>query len=168
MHAGTLNLDAPVDVRVTAAGSATSLAEIARLMEAAGQSRSAYVRIADRASRWYAPAVHTLALASFAGWMLLGAVVQSRVVGGAVRDDFLRHVHGLRHVGARYGSTYGVPGSDCGPSPSPSSCANSGRAPIAVTASTAIPAKANRVLFIRFVPFRPAKATPWQQQVRHG
>ncbi len=73
VHAGTLNLDAPIDVRVTAAGQDTSLAEIARLMDAAGQARSAYVRIADRASRLYAPAVHSLALASFIGWMLAGA-----------------------------------------------------------------------------------------------
>jgi P-type Cu2+ transporter len=73
VHAGTLNLGAPIDVRVTAAGQDTSLAEIARLMEAAGQSRSAYVRIADRAARLYAPAVHTLAAASFIGWMVAGA-----------------------------------------------------------------------------------------------
>ncbi|WP_324742307.1 heavy metal translocating P-type ATPase [Tsuneonella sp. CC-YZS046] len=71
--AGTLNLDAPVDVRVSAAGRDTTLAEIARLMEAAAQDRSRYVRIADRASRLYAPAVHTLAALSFAGWMLAGA-----------------------------------------------------------------------------------------------
>ena len=83
--AGTLNLSAPVDVRVTAAGQGTALAEIARLMEASGQSRSAYVRIADRASRLYAPAVHTLAALSFAGWMLAGAGVhQSLVVAIAV------------------------------------------------------------------------------------
>jgi P-type Cu2+ transporter len=85
VHAGTLNLDAPIDVRVTATGKDTSLAEIARLMEAAGQSRSAYVRIADRASRYYAPAVHTLALASFIGWMLSGAgLYQSTVIAIAV------------------------------------------------------------------------------------
>lgn len=71
--AGTLNLDAPVDVRVSAAGRDTTLAEIARLMEAAAQDRSRYVRIADRASRLYAPAVHTLAALSFAGWMMAGA-----------------------------------------------------------------------------------------------
>lgn len=84
-HAGTLNLEASVDVEVSAAGSDTSLAEIARLMEAAGQARSAYVRIADRASRYYAPAVHTLALVSFIGWMLLGAGLhQSLVIAIAV------------------------------------------------------------------------------------
>ncbi|MFM5932066.1 MAG: heavy metal translocating P-type ATPase [Novosphingobium sp.] len=71
--AGTLNLDAPIDVKVSRAGQGTALSEIARLMEAAGQSRSAYVRIADRASRLYAPAVHTLALVSGLAWLIGGA-----------------------------------------------------------------------------------------------
>lgn len=85
VHAGTLNLTAPIDVRVTASGQDTSLAEIARLMEAAGQGRSTYVRLADRAARLYAPAVHTLALAAFAGWMLAGAgLYQSTVIAIAV------------------------------------------------------------------------------------
>ncbi|NMN06627.1 MULTISPECIES: heavy metal translocating P-type ATPase [unclassified Novosphingobium] len=70
--AGTLNEEAPLDVEVRAIGEDTALAEIARLMEAAGQSRSRYVRIADRASRLYAPAVHSLAALTFAGWMLAG------------------------------------------------------------------------------------------------
>lgn len=71
--AGTLNLDAPLTIRVTAAGDRTTIAEIARMMDAASQSRSRYVRIADRAARFYAPAVHTLALTSFVGWMIAGA-----------------------------------------------------------------------------------------------
>jgi P-type Cu2+ transporter len=73
VHAGTLNIDAPVHVRVTAVGQDTAIADIARLMEEASQNKSRYVRIADRAARFYAPAVHTLALLSFAGWMLAGA-----------------------------------------------------------------------------------------------
>ena len=85
VHAGTLNSEAPVDVKVLAAGQGTTLAEIARLMGAAGQARSRYVRIADRASRLYAPAVHTLAALSFAGWMLHGAGLhQSLVIAIAV------------------------------------------------------------------------------------
>lgn len=71
--AGTINLDAPLTIRVTAAGAATVIAEIGRLIEAATQSRSRYVRIADRAARLYAPAVHTLALVSLIGWMIAGA-----------------------------------------------------------------------------------------------
>ena len=73
VHAGSVNLTAPLTVRITATASDTVIAEIARLMDEAGQSRSRYVRIADRASRIYAPAVHTLAFAAFVGWMLAGA-----------------------------------------------------------------------------------------------
>lgn len=83
--AGTLNLDAPVDVRVSQAGRDTTLAEIARLMEVSAQSRSRYVRIADRASRLYAPAVHTLAALTVLGWLLAGAsLYQALVIGVAV------------------------------------------------------------------------------------
>lgn len=71
--AGAINLGTAVHVKVKAVGDDTIIAEIARLMDEAGQSRSRYVRIADRASRLYAPAVHSLALAAFAGWMLAGA-----------------------------------------------------------------------------------------------
>lgn len=71
--AGTLNLSGPVELRVTASGPDTAIAAMARLMEAAGQGKSRYVRLADRAARLYAPAVHMLALLSFIGWMLAGA-----------------------------------------------------------------------------------------------
>ena len=71
--AGTVNLTGPLTIRVTAAGEATMVADIARLMENATQGKSRYVRIADRASRLYAPAVHTLALLSLTGWLIAGA-----------------------------------------------------------------------------------------------
>lgn len=73
VHAGAINLFDPLHVRVTAVAGDTAIAEIARLMDEAGQSRSRYVRIADRAARLYAPAVHSLAALAFAGWMLTGA-----------------------------------------------------------------------------------------------
>ncbi len=83
--AGTLNLDAPVDVEVSHAGRDTTLAEIARLMEASTQNRSRYVRIADRAARLYAPAVHTLAAVAVVGWLVAGATLyQALVIGVAV------------------------------------------------------------------------------------
>ena len=54
-------------------------------MDAAEQPRSVYVRIADRASRLYAPAVHSLAALSFLGWMIAGAgFYQSTVIAIAV------------------------------------------------------------------------------------
>ncbi|MCB2087533.1 MAG: cadmium-translocating P-type ATPase [Sphingomonadaceae bacterium] len=83
--AGTLNLDAPVDVRVSHAGRDTTLAEIARLMEASTQSRSRYVRIADRAARLYAPAIHSIAALTVIGWLLAGAsLYEALVIGVAV------------------------------------------------------------------------------------
>src|SRR3546814_9314600 len=69
VHAGTLNVEAPIRVRVTAAGADTAIADIARMMGEAAQGRSRYVRIADRAARYYATAVHKLALLAFAGWV---------------------------------------------------------------------------------------------------
>lgn len=71
--AGSINLAAPLTIRVTATGPDTIIADIARLMDEAGQSRSRYVRIADRAARLYAPAVHSLAAMAFVGWMIAGA-----------------------------------------------------------------------------------------------
>lgn len=73
VHAGAINLLDPLRVRITAVAGDTALAEIARIMDEAGQSRSRYVRIADRASRLYAPLVHALAALAFAGWMIAGA-----------------------------------------------------------------------------------------------
>ncbi len=74
VHAGTVNLVAPVEVAVTAAGGATVLADIVRLTEAAEQRKSAYVVLADRVSRLYAPAVHSLAALAFLGWLLFGGL----------------------------------------------------------------------------------------------
>ena len=85
VHAGAINLLDPLQVRITAVAQDTAIAEIARLMDEAGQSRSRYVRIADRASRLYAPAVHALAALAFIGWMIAGAGwYQSLVIAIAV------------------------------------------------------------------------------------
>lgn len=73
VHAGAINMGAPLKMRLTHVAEDTALAEIARAMDEAGQSRSTYVRIADRASQAYAPVVHALALLAFAGWMAAGA-----------------------------------------------------------------------------------------------
>lgn len=72
VFAGTMNLNAPVSVRVGKIGDDTLLGEIARLVEVAEQGRASFVRFADRVARWYAPLVHALAAATFAGWLVLG------------------------------------------------------------------------------------------------
>ncbi len=72
VYAGTLNLSAPLEIRIVRAGEQSLLAEIVRMMETAEQSQSRYVTVADRLSRWYTPAVHLLALATFCGWFWWG------------------------------------------------------------------------------------------------
>lgn len=73
VHAGTINLTRPIVIEATATDDSTLLAEIARLMEAAEQGRGQYVRLADRAARQYAPAVHVLGALTLIGWMMSGA-----------------------------------------------------------------------------------------------
>jgi len=70
VFAGTMNLNAPVAVSVGRTGDDTLLAEIVRLIEDAEQGRARFVRFADRVARWYAPAVHILAVSTFAGWVI--------------------------------------------------------------------------------------------------
>jgi P-type Cu2+ transporter len=70
VHAGMLNLTGPLVVTVAAVGQDTFLAEIIRLMAAAEQSGSRFVRLADRLARIYSPAVHILAGLTLAGWLI--------------------------------------------------------------------------------------------------
>ena len=72
VHAGTINAGDPVILTAVATGDGTLLHEIVQLAEAAEQGRAAYVRLADRAARLYAPIVHLLALLTFAGWWGIG------------------------------------------------------------------------------------------------
>ena len=72
IYAGTVNLSGSLVTEATATDQNTVLAEIARLMSAAEQARGRYVRLADRAAGFYAPAVHILGLVTFLGWLLVG------------------------------------------------------------------------------------------------
>lgn len=85
LQAGTLNITGSLTVVATAVADDSFLAEMIRLMEAAESGKSAYRRIADRASRLYAPAVHLMSFLSFVGWMIWhGDVHQSATVAIAV------------------------------------------------------------------------------------
>lgn len=80
VYAGTLNGAGALQVRVEAASGATLLDEVNRLLEAASQAKSKYVRIADRAARLYAPLVHGAAALTFLGWLLAGLDWQPALV----------------------------------------------------------------------------------------
>lgn len=80
VFAGTINMGAPVTMRVQKAAEDSLLAEIIRLMEKAGQGQAKYVRVADRAARYYTPVVHILAALAFAGWLWAGAAWQEALM----------------------------------------------------------------------------------------
>ena len=71
VRAGMMNLSGPLLVRAEALGDETLLKQIARLVEAAEQSRSRYASLADRASQWYSHVVNVLAITAFFGWGLI-------------------------------------------------------------------------------------------------
>ncbi|MDQ0465965.1 Cu2+-exporting ATPase [Caulobacter ginsengisoli] len=71
-HAGALNLTGALRLRATAASADSAVAAIARLVEAGAQTRSRYVRLADKAAALYVPVVHSLAAATFIGGWILG------------------------------------------------------------------------------------------------
>ncbi|BAL78424.1 cation-translocating P-type ATPase [Bradyrhizobium cosmicum] len=82
VYAGSMNISGTLRVRVSAASEATLLAEITRLLDNALQARSRYMRLADRASRLYAPVVHATALITILGWGIAGASWHDAIVTG--------------------------------------------------------------------------------------
>ena len=79
-YAGSLNHSGALTLRVTAAGERTLLDEIERLLDQAVKSKSRYVRLSDRAARFYAPVVHTAAALTLIGWLLAGASVHAALI----------------------------------------------------------------------------------------
>lgn len=78
--AGALNLSGRLILRAGTGADASTLAETARLMEAGAQSKSRYVRLADRAAAIYVPVVHSLAAASLVGALLVGMSFRDAVM----------------------------------------------------------------------------------------
>lgn len=79
-YAGSLNHTGALTLRVTAAGERTLLDEIERLLDQAVKSKSRYVRLSDRAARFYAPLVHTAAVLTLVGWLLAGATAHDGLI----------------------------------------------------------------------------------------
>ncbi|WP_293677214.1 heavy metal translocating P-type ATPase [uncultured Phenylobacterium sp.] len=71
-RAGALNLSGALRLVAMARSEDSAVAAIARLVEAGAQSRSRYVRLADKAAAIYVPVVHTVALLTFLGGWAVG------------------------------------------------------------------------------------------------
>ena len=80
VHAGSMNFDGALTLDVKAAGEATLIDEIARLVDAAGAARGRYRRLADRAARFYAPVVHATAICTAIVWLAAGASLHDALV----------------------------------------------------------------------------------------
>ncbi len=80
LYAGSLNFNGTLTLRVSAAGEGTLIDEIERLLERAASAKSRSVRLADRASRIYAPLVHLAAAATALGWLIAGASLHDALV----------------------------------------------------------------------------------------
>ena len=80
VYAGSMNFEGALTVQVTAAGEGTMLDEVARLVEKAGEARSRYMRLADRAARVYAPIVHVTAASTLVFWLLMGAGAHHSII----------------------------------------------------------------------------------------
>ncbi|MGM0584830.1 MAG: heavy metal translocating P-type ATPase [Pseudomonadota bacterium] len=83
VHAGVMNLSAPLVVEATATGDDTVLAGIARMIEAAESARTRYADWALRAARVYVPVVHLAAGLTFAGWLAAGADPRDAIMTAA-------------------------------------------------------------------------------------
>ncbi len=69
--------------RVIAPAADSLLADISRMLEAGEQQKSRYRRIADRATRFYVPFVHTTAALAAIGWLIAGAGLREAVLVAA-------------------------------------------------------------------------------------
>ncbi len=68
VYAGTINLSAPLKIRITKNSQNSLLSQIIALSSEVENKKNKYIRIADRLSKFYLPAVHILALLTFLYW----------------------------------------------------------------------------------------------------
>lgn len=69
VFAGAINLGAPIKVRITKNEQDSLLAKIVEFVRQSEDKKNSYIRLADRLSKFYTPAVHILALATFIFWL---------------------------------------------------------------------------------------------------
>jgi len=80
VYAGSLNYDGAMTLTVTAAAGASLIDEIETLLEKAASAKTRAMRLADRASRIYAPVVHATAALTCIGWLVAGASWHDAIV----------------------------------------------------------------------------------------
>ena len=69
VFAGTINLDQPIKVKVTALGQDQLVAEIIRLQELASNTKPAVAMLADKLSRYFSGTILTIATITYLVWL---------------------------------------------------------------------------------------------------
>lgn len=69
--AGTINVRAPLRIRVTATGEQTRVGKLLRIVEECAARPAPMVRLADRLAGWFTAAVLTLAAVTVAVWLII-------------------------------------------------------------------------------------------------
>ncbi|MGA8610142.1 MAG: heavy metal translocating P-type ATPase [Xanthobacteraceae bacterium] len=80
IYAGSLNFGGTLVMQVTAAGVGTLVGEVDRLLQKASEAKSRTMRLADRATRLYAPVVHVTAALTLVGWLIAGSSFHDAIV----------------------------------------------------------------------------------------
>jgi P-type Cu2+ transporter len=80
VYAGSLNYSGTLTLTATAASGSSVLDEIEKLLEKAVSAKSKVMRLADRATRIYAPVVHTSAALTAIGWLASGASLHDSII----------------------------------------------------------------------------------------
>ena len=78
--AGALNLTGRLLARASAVSQDSTVAAVARLMEAGAQSRSKYVQLAEMAAAVYVPVVHAAAALTAVGWVVAGEDLRTAIL----------------------------------------------------------------------------------------
>lgn len=71
VHAGTVNLSAPLRIRIEKAGEETRVGRLMRLVEDGARRKAPIVRLADRISGWFVASVLVLAVMTLLIWLPL-------------------------------------------------------------------------------------------------
>lgn len=80
LFAGSVNLGQPLTGTAIAGAADSLLSDIAKMLEAGEQRKSAYRKIADHAVALYVPFVHTTALLAFLGWYFVTGDVRASIM----------------------------------------------------------------------------------------
>ncbi len=77
---GSINIDGLIEIETLAIGGDSTLSKMIRLIENAQASKPAVQRLVDRVSSIFVPAVVTISVVAFVGWLAAGSTFETAIV----------------------------------------------------------------------------------------